>query len=175
MMTRQPISEVIAMVLLQRLLVLCCMLAIGFAPHAALAKAKKAPPKGGAEAEKKEGGAVGYGGAQVQMQPFMTPYHTTTGVRYQPLILRLTLDAGLNERPACFSIPIVHDRMVTWLFKANLTIDDFSGEKRDVLANNLFNVAVDTVGKGFYTKAEIVGEDAPEMDNKSQTLSAQCK
>ena len=64
---------------------------------------------------------------------------------------------------------------MTYLFKANLTIDDFSGERRDVLAKNLFDVVVDTVGKGFYTKVEIIDSDAPEMDNKSQTLSAQCK
>ena len=54
-------------------------------------------------------------------------------------------------------------------------IDPLTGEKRDVLAKNLFQVAVDTVGPGYYSGLEIVGPDADPLDCKSTTLSSQCK
>ena len=57
--------------------------------------------------------------------------------------------------------------------KAKLTSADFFGERRKMLADNLFKVAVKAVGKGFYSEVQLVGPDAEEMDPKSQTLSAQ--
>jgi hypothetical protein len=128
-------------------------------------------------AQPAEGGGapVGYGGSKVQMLPIMTPYHSDTGIRYEPLTLRLALDPGPMERSACFSVPYVHDHMLSYLYAAHLTSDDLSGEKRDVLAKNLLQVAIDTVGAGYYTNVEIVGPDAEPLDCKSQTLSSQCK
>jgi hypothetical protein len=146
-------------------------LALAFAAFAALTVAAE------------EAAPVGYGGAKVQMQPLMAPYRTSGGVRYEPVTVRLTLDAGPKERPACFSIPIVHDRMVRFLHRANLTAADLAGQRREVLAQRLFEVALKATGKGFYSAAEIVDIEprpddpkaAPPMDNKSMTLSAQCK
>jgi hypothetical protein len=138
---------------------------------------------GAAFAQEGEQQGVGYGGAKVQMQPIMAPYRTTSGIRYEVLTVQLTLDAGPRERPACFSVPILHDRMVAYLYEANLTAADFVGQRRDVLAKNLFDLAVKTVGRGFYSAVEIIdieprptGSTAPPpMDPKSMTLSAQCK
>ena len=132
---------------------------------------QKAP----AEEEAPAGAAVGYGGSKVQMMPFMAPYRAAGSVRYEPLTVRIKLDPGPNERSACFSVPYVHDRMLEYLFEANLTADDFVGERRDTLAKSLFDVAVEKVGKGYYTGVEIVGPDAEDLDCKSMTLSSQCK
>jgi hypothetical protein len=124
----------------------------------------------------KDGAApVGYGGAKVQMSPFMAPYRDGAGVHYQPIVVRVVLDAGLNEKPACFGVPYVHDRMLAYLYGANLTADDFVGERRDTLAKNLFDTAVGFVGKGYYTRVEIVGPESTALDCKSATLSSQCK
>lgn len=111
--------------------------------------------------------AVGYGGKKVQMMPIMAPYRTSEGIRYQVLNIRLALDKGPKEHPACFSIPIVHDKFVRYLYQANLTQDDFDGERRQVLQQKLFEVAVATVGRGFYTGAQILGNSPEEMDPQS--------
>jgi len=118
---------------------------------------------------------VGYGGAIVQMTPFVTPYRDRGHVHYKPLLIRLVLDAGPNGHAACFVVPMLHDRMLQYLYKANLTIDDFSDERSRDLAKALFDVAIETVGKGYYTDVQIVGPDTPPLDGKSQTLSVQCR
>ncbi|TAL00559.1 MAG: hypothetical protein EPO08_13335 [Rhodospirillaceae bacterium] len=145
----------------------------------AMAENKKAcdNQQAGAQGEQAKNGnaPIGYGGAKVQMMPFMVPYRDDAGVHYQPLAIRLVLDAGPNERPACFGVPYVHDRLLAYLYRANLTADDFVGERRDMLAKNLFDAAVDMVGKGFYTGVEIVGPDSAALDCKSATLTSQCK
>ena len=92
--------------------------------------------------------------------------------------LRLVLDTGPKERPACFSVPIVHEKMLMYLYHANLTPPDLVGARRELLAKNLYAVAVKTVGKGFYSGVEMINiDDRGEnpLDPKSQTLSAQCK
>ena len=114
-------------------LILCLLVAV--APAFAAGKEKEAAP-------------VGYGGAKVQLQPIMTPYHTAgAGVRYEVLTLRVVIDTGPKERPACFAIPLIHDRIVAYLYGANLTAADFIGQRREVLAKNLFDVAINTTGQ----------------------------
>ncbi len=126
-------------------------------------------------AAEKEDKPVGYGGAEVQMKPFMVPYRTIDGtIRYEVLMVRLTLDTGPRERPACFSVPIVHDRMIRFFYKSKLTAADFVGERRKLLEEKLFEVAVAATAKGFYSGAEILGDDPEPMEPKSQTLSTQC-
>ncbi len=120
-----------------------------------------------APASASEGAPVGYGGKKVQMNPLMAPYRTSAGVRYEVLMLRVTFDTGLRERPACFALPIVHDRIVSWLYKANLTAADFTGQRREVLAKNLFDVAVNTVGRGYYSGLEIVDPEKEELNPRS--------
>jgi hypothetical protein len=127
-------------------------------------------------AEEDEAKGVGYGGAKVQMQPLMVPTRAKDGsVRFEVLTVRLILDAGARERPACFSIPIVHEKMLMYLYKANLTSADLDGPRLEVLANNLLDVAIKTTAKGYYAGIEIVDESSQAMDPKSQTLSNQCK
>ena len=70
-----------------------------------------------------------------------------------------------GEKPD--SIPIVHDRIVRYLYKAKLTPADFSGERRDVLAKNLFDVAVNTVGRGYYTALEIADPNTDDLNPKT--------
>jgi hypothetical protein len=128
---------------------------------------------------------VGYGGSQIQLQPIMAPYLATDGVRYEPITIRLTLPSsamagGLAvsgnpvERVGCYSVPIIHDRIIVYLYGARLRAEDFTGLRREVLERNLLAVANRVVGRAIYVAASLVGTDAPAMDTRSQTLSAQC-
>ena len=114
-----------------------------------------------------EGAPIGYGGKKVQLNPIMAPYRTSAGVHYEVIILRITFDTGARERPACFAVPIVHDRIIRWLYKANLTGADFVGQRREILQKNLFDVAISTVGRGYYTGLEIVDPDKEDLNPKS--------
>jgi hypothetical protein len=138
--------------------------------------------------------AVGYGGPRVQMQNFMAPMVMPDGsVRFQVLTVRLILDAGEKRSAACFSVPIVHERFLMFLYKAKLSPTDFIGQRKDILAKRLFDVALETTGKGYFTGVEIVDESAlaleaklsmdPKavadskllLDNISRTMTSQCK
>lgn len=133
-------------------------------------------------AEKKKGGAVGYGDDVIQMAPVMAPYKSSNGVRYEVLTIRLKLGLEINERNACFSVPIIHDRFVQYLYGAGLTAADFVGERRKVLAEKFFEIATKTTAKGFFAGVELIDLEprpddpkaAPPMSQKSMTLSAQC-
>lgn len=116
----------------------------------------------------------------------MAPYHTSTGVLYQPLLIDVEVASGgsgdpkldtkgdLREKQACFILPLVHEKLLEYIFQANLTSADFSGEQRDVLEKNLFDTVIAFVGKGFYTKLTLLNDDSPPLDPKSETLSTQC-
>lgn len=122
--------------------------------------------------------AVGYGGARVQMQPMMVPVRNSSGqVRFEVLTVRLVLDSGPRERPACFSVPIVHEKMLIYLHNAKLVPGDLIGQRREVLATTLLGVAAKATAKGFYSAVELVKgtTQVTELDPKSQTLSNQCK
>ena len=122
---------------------------------------------------------VGYGGAKVQLQPMMVPTRNSSGeVRYEVLTLRVVLDSGPRERPACFSLPYVHEKLLTYMYHANLTPADLIGKRQEVLAKNLLNVAIKATDKNYYSAIEIVDEGdqaKSQLDPKSQTLSNQCK
>lgn len=143
-----------------------------------------------------EAAGVGYGGPYVQLKPLMVPTHTSNGaVQYEVLTLRLVLDAGPRERPACFSAPIVHEKLLVYLSNAKLTSADMIGQRKDVLAKKLLEVAIASTDKGFYSAVEIVDADklaaesrmtagtkpaaaaTPEeqLINKSKTLTTQCR
>jgi hypothetical protein len=119
--------------------------------------------------------AVGYGGAKVQLQPIMAPYRTPSGVKYQVVTLRLVLDVGVNERPACFMIPLVHEKIVLHLYKKMLQPADLEGQRLEVFIKDMLDVATAATARGFYSGVELVGPDAPALDPKSQTLTSQCK
>jgi hypothetical protein len=122
-----------------------------------------------------EGAPIGYGGKRIQLLPVMAPYRTSAGVRYEVLTLRLTFDTGVRERPACFSVPIVHDRIIRWLYRANLTGADFVGERRGVLEKNLFDVAVNTVGRGYYSALELVNPETEDLNPKTKAKTKSAK
>src|SRR5690606_5148753 len=84
-----------------------------------------------------ENTGVGYGGVVVQMQPMMAPYDTPDGVRYEVLIVRIQFGINEYERPACFMLPYIHEKMLIYLSDARLTRADFSGQRRELLASNL--------------------------------------
>jgi hypothetical protein len=149
---------------------------------------------GPASAEDDEAEPVGYGGAKVQMQNFMVPARLPNGsVRFEVLTVRLVLDAGSRERAACFSVPIVHEKMLMYLYDAKLTPTDFVGTRKDILAKRLLEVAINATAKGYYSAVEVVDEstlalesklamtpkasaDAKDLlDNKSKTLTSQCR
>ena len=122
-----------------------------------------------------DGAPVGYGGKKVQLNPMMAPYRTSAGLRYEVLMLRVVFDTGVRERPACFALPIVHDRLVRYLYKANLTGADFVGLRREVLQKNLFDVAIQTVGRGYYSGLEIVDPATEDMNPRTAAQAKSAK
>lgn len=118
---------------------------------------------------------IGYGGAKVQLAPIMAPYRVGNSVRYRVVIVRMVLDVGLNERPACFMIPAVHEKILLYLYKTMPVPADLQGQRKDVFTKALLDVATDATDRGYYSGVELVDETSPAIDPKSQTLSAQCK
>lgn len=170
--------------------VVAAVLALGGAGHAAehgapAPKAKGAEKKGAEKkgAEKKaapvaapEGeGKIGYSDSEIQLNGMMVPIRTRTGTNYEVLTIRLQLAPGETERPACWMAPIVHEKMLMYLHDAGLQADDFVGQKRDLLAKNLLDVAIKATDKTFYSGVVLVEEDSPPLAQKSLTLSSQCK
>ncbi len=118
---------------------------------------------------------IGYGGAKVQLAPIMAPYGDGRTVRYQVVTVRMVLDVGLNERPACFMIPVVHEKILLYLYKNMPQPADLQGQRKDVFTKALLDVATETTDRGFYSGVELVDDTSPPLDPKSQTLSTQCK
>ncbi len=139
-----------------------------------LAPAVYAAESGGEEGE----GAIGYGGPRVQLTPIMAPYQTSNGVQYEVLTVRLQLPEG-EERPGCWMIPIVHEKILIYLYNANLTQADFRGQRREVLRKNLFDEIIRQTDRSLYTNLTLVDANSepitPETDPRSATLTNQCK
>src|SRR5688500_10446013 len=78
--------------------------------------------------------AVGYGGAKIQMLPMMVPYRVGKDLRYHVLTIRLLLAPNPEtERPACFMVPILHEKILLYLHSQKFVQADFSGQRLDVL------------------------------------------
>lgn len=135
------------------------------------AKEKKGPPPPAAEGE----GKIGYSDSEIQLNGMMVPIKTRNGMSYQVLTLRLQLGPGETERPACWMTPIVHEKMLMYLHDAGLSDDDFVGQKRELLAKALLDVAIKATDRGYYSSVMLVDETSPPMAQKSLTLSSQCK
>lgn len=119
---------------------------------------------------------VGYGGAKVQLMPLMVPYRVPgAGVRYNVVSVRLVLDVGLNERPACFMAPVIHEKFLLYFYKTMPPPEDFAGQRLDVMKEALLKVAIDATTRGMYSAVEFVDETSPPLDPKSLTLTSQCK
>jgi hypothetical protein len=126
--------------------------------------------------------AIGYGGPRIQLHPIMTPYHTSKGTLYQPVTIRLIIPEALDgssgtelQRAACYAIPIVHEHLLFFLHRAQLTSLDFLGQRREVLANGLLKTVIEKVGPGLYAGLELVDDDTPPLSPTSRTLSTQCR
>jgi hypothetical protein len=132
---------------------------------------KKSPPAPAPESE----GKIGYSDSEIQLGGMMVPIKTRDGLNYQVLTIRLQLAPGETERPACWMAPIVHEKMLMYLHDANLASDDFTGQKRELLAKALLDVAVKATDKSFYSGVVLVEETTPPLAQKSLTLSSQCK
>jgi hypothetical protein len=148
---------------------------------------------GPAVAQEKSG--VGYGGAYVQLKPIMAPVIGPRGVmQYEAVTIRLILDVGEKERGGCFSAPMVHEKIVLHLYKNPLTMADLVGQRRDVLAKSLLAVAIAATDKGYYSDVKIIdpaqleleakkatekgkgaATPAEQLENKSKTLTSQCR
>ncbi len=128
-------------------------------------------------AEENEGG-IGYTGYRIQLTPIMAPYMTPNGLRYEVLTVRLRLPEG-SERPGCWMIPIVHEKILMYLYDANLTQADFQGQRRDVLTKNMFDAVIRASDRSLYTGLTLVDANSepitPETDPRSATLSTQCR
>lgn len=139
---------------------------------------------------------VGYGGAYVQLKPLMVPTRDPDGrVSFEVVTVRLILDAGERERVACFSAPIVHEKLLMYLYDAKLTKADLVGQRREVLAKKMLDVAIGATAKGFYSAVQIIdpgglelqakkaaggksaaaATPAEQLENKSKTLTNQCQ
>ena len=121
---------------------------------------------------------IGYGGPRVELQPFLVPARAADGSsRYEVLTVRLVLDAGEKQRQGCFAAPMVHEQFLIYLYKANLTPEDFTGKRRDVLMKSLLDVAIKSTMKGYYSGVEAVDSNSPPLsdDPISLSLTQQCK
>ena len=173
-------------------LALCLTAGLGVAAHAAehggssekatakKATAKKEPAKG---PEKKKPpaapaaeGKVGYSDTQIQLGGMMAPSHVRGKVNYEVVTIRLKLAVGENERAACWMAPFVAEKLLMYLHAANLTPEDFQGQRRELLVKNLLDVAIKTTDRSFYTGVVVLDETTPALeDARSKTLSSQCK
>ena len=136
----------------------------------AKAPEKKAPPAAGGE------GKVGYSDTQIQLGGMMAPTRSRDGTKFEVVTIRLQLAVGENERAACWMAPIVAEKLLMYLHGAKLEPADFQGQRRELLIKNLFDVAVKTTDRGYYTGIALVDETTPPLtDPKSMTLSSQCK
>ena len=65
------------------------------------------------------------------------------------------------------------------LIEANLTQADFQGQRREVLAKNLFDAVIRASDRSLYTGLTLVDGNSepitPETDPRSATLTNQCK
>ncbi len=132
---------------------------------------KKAPPPAAEAGE----GKIGYSDSEIQLNGMMVPIKTRNGMNYEVLTLRLQLGPGETERPACWMTPIVHEKMLMYLHDANLSDEDFVGQKRELLAKALLDVAIKATDKGYYSAVILVEETSPPLAQKSLTLTSQCK
>lgn len=139
------------------------------------------------------GNPVGYGGSKIQLMPMMAPYKVGKDTRYHVLTLRLVLAPNPEtERPACFMVPILHEKILLFLHKANLQQADFTGQRLDVLREKILGVAIANTDRSYFTAVEFLddqsmlpttskGKDGVEvrsnttLDPRSATLSSQCK
>lgn len=138
----------------------------------AKAPEKKAPPPAAAEGAENK---IGYSDSEIQLNGMMVPIKTRNGMNYELVTLRLQLAPGESERPACWMAPIVHEKFLMYLHDANLSADDFVGQKRERLARALLDVAIKATDKSFYSGVVLVEETSPPLAQKSLTLSSQCK
>jgi hypothetical protein len=135
--------------------------------------------------DRRPGTGIGYGGPRIQLQTIMTPYRTSHGIGYEPLTIRLILPEAPEgasgsqgnrlQRSACFAIPIVHEHLLFHLHSANLKAEDFTGQRREVLANRLLKAVAHKFGSGLYAGIELVDWDTPPLSPTSRTLSTQCR
>lgn len=123
-------------------------------------------------------GPIGYTGSRIQLTPIMAPYMTPTGPQYEVLTVRLRLPEG-DERTGCWLAPIVHEKLLIYLYDANLKRADFQGQRRDVLIENLFKAVIDATDRSVYTGLTLVDGNSDPItsatDPRSATLSTQCK
>ena len=123
-------------------------------------------------------GAIGYTGYRIQLTPIMAPYKTSSGIRYEVLNVRWRLPEG-NERPGCWMFPIVHEKTLLHLYDANLTLEDFNGQRREVLVKSLFDSVIRATDRSLYTGLTLVDGSSepmnPSTDPRSATLTSQCK
>ena len=117
---------------------------------------------------------VGYSEDKIRLKGMMVPIKAGAGTNYEVITVQLALAPGETARPACWMIPVIHEKMLMYLARAHLEKADFEGQRRQVLAKNLLDVAVKATDRGYYTGAELVDETTPALDDKSTTLSQQC-
>lgn len=128
-------------------------------------------------------GPIGYTGDRIQLTPIMAPYKTSTGLGYEVLTIRLRLPTSDSDqgdpRTGCWLIPIVHEKILMYLYDANLKQADFRGQRREVLAENLFKAVIRATDRGLYTGLTLVDGNSepitPATDPRSATLTNQCK
>jgi hypothetical protein len=134
-----------------RTVFLAAALTLGLASHAG------APDAFAADSDR-----VGYGTPiKIQMMPMMAPYRTSSGVRYHVLTVRLVLNPSPEkERPACFMVPVLHEKILMYLHKAKLVQADFSGQRLDVLREKILDIAVANTDKTYFASIEFLDDQS---------------
>ena len=131
--------------------------------------------------------------AAAQRLPMMVPIKVGKETRYHVLTLRLVLAPNPEtERPACFMVPVLHEKILLYLHKAKLQEADFSGQRLEVLAEKLLEVAIANTDRGYFTAVEFLDDQSmlpvatknkdgvevksnTSLDQRSATMSTQCK
>ena len=130
-----------------------------------------------AQSMAEEATPVGYGGSKVRLQPIMSPYRTPSGVQYQVITVQLVLDVGLNEKPACFMVPVVLEKFLMYLYKTQPQPEDLIGQRKDVFEKNLLDLATATTDRGYYAGVQVVDDASlmPKEDTKKDDKKGEGK
>ena len=115
-----------------------------------------------------------YIGRYIQLDPIMVPFQTRRGIRYEVITVRLVIGANSTAHYACFVAPMLHEKVMFFLWDRGMTSQDFSEDKRSSLGTEILDFVKDETDERYYSAVELVG-GYEEIDEDSEGLSDLCK
>ncbi|MFL2769500.1 MAG: hypothetical protein ACJZ9F_00675 [Rhodospirillaceae bacterium] len=113
-------------------------------------------------------------GRYIQLDPIMVPFQTGRGIRYQVINVRLIMGEKSTARYACFVAPIVHEKILFYVWQRGLATADFLGDRKNQLAAEILEFVEEETDERYYKNLELAGE-FDELDQDSEILSNYCK